>query len=489
MQEVVPFLQALPGCRAGAAGGASDAGARPVAHQVAAAAHAGRLVGVVDCTSSRLSCRTSIPFWQLGVAVPQEPRSCTPRNRPTRAHHGRRQLFRPVFGPPLCTSPSPVDTTPRPCSRRPDCPSSSGLRARAAEPFPSHTWLVPQGVPATTFPDPSTHVAAPVAHEVMPVLHGDGFPLQPVPAVQATQVPELLQTMLVPQLVPAGLSASSRQVGTPVLHALIPLMHAACGFVVQAWPAVHRVHWPFALQTWFAPQPLPAVFEAPSTQVCAPVAHEVTPAGTGIRVAGARLARGAGRAGAAAVADHVGAAGAPGRLVAEIQTDRRAGLAAVDACLARGRVGRAVDVGRAGGAGAVAVAHQVCAAGGPAGLAGAVDAGRAPVAHEVTPFLHAVGIPVHGWPVAHATASAVAVADLADAAAASRRWFRAVGAGGDGARAGGLALLAGRDCPCRSGRDARPAKPVPSQSDRRCTLRSPLWASRRCRPTRRSCRR
>jgi hypothetical protein len=73
------------------------------------------------------------------------------------------------------------------------------------------------------------------------------------------------------------LSASSRQVGTPVVHALIPFMHAACGFVVQAWPAVHRVHWPFALQTWFAPQPLPAGFEAPSTQVCAPVAHDVTP--------------------------------------------------------------------------------------------------------------------------------------------------------------------------------------------------------------------
>jgi hypothetical protein len=116
-------------------------------------------------------------------------------------------------------------------------------------PLPSHTWLDPHDMPAATFPLPSTHTAAPVAHETMPFLHCDGLPLQPLPAVHATQVPEALQTMLVPQLVPAALFVSSRHVCTPVVHALIPLMHAACGLVVHAMPAVQSVHWPFALQT------------------------------------------------------------------------------------------------------------------------------------------------------------------------------------------------------------------------------------------------
>jgi hypothetical protein len=127
------------------------------------------------------------------------------------------------------------------------------------------------------FPAPSTQVAAPVAHDTIPTLHGDGLPLHPLPAAHATQPPEPLQTMFVPQLVPAVLLLSSRHVGTPVVHAVVPLTQAACGLVVQAWPAAHRVHCPFALQTWLAPHPVPAAFSAPSTQVCAPVAHEVTP--------------------------------------------------------------------------------------------------------------------------------------------------------------------------------------------------------------------
>ena len=144
-------------------------------------------------------------------------------------------------------------------------------------PFPSQTWLEPHDVPAETLPIPSTQAGAPVAHETVPLLHGDGLPLQPLPAVQATHVPVPLQTMLVPHVVPAALLVSSRQVSTPVVHALIPLTQAACGFVEQAMPAVHSVHWPLALQTMLAPQPLPAGLTVPSTQVAAPVAHDVTP--------------------------------------------------------------------------------------------------------------------------------------------------------------------------------------------------------------------
>jgi hypothetical protein len=137
--------------------------------------------------------------------------------------------------------------------------------------------LDPHEIPAITLPGPSTHVGAPVAHETMPFLHAFGLPLQPLPAVQETQVPVPLQTMLVPQAVPAALFVSSRQVCTPVMHEVTPLTQAAFGFVVQDWPGAQRVHWPFALQTWLVPQPVPAAFMAPSTQICAPVAQEVTP--------------------------------------------------------------------------------------------------------------------------------------------------------------------------------------------------------------------
>jgi hypothetical protein len=133
-----------------------------------------------------------------------------------------------------------------------------------------------------TLPGPSTQLAAPVAHETMPLLHAFGLPLQPLPAVHAAQVPLPLQTMLVPQLVPALLLASSRQVCTPVVHEVTPKTHAACGLVLQDWPGAHSVHWPLALQTMLVPQPVPAAFMAPSTHVCVPVAQEVTPLAHGL---------------------------------------------------------------------------------------------------------------------------------------------------------------------------------------------------------------
>ena len=74
----------------------------------------------------------------------------------------------------------------------------------------------PHDTPAITLLVPSTQTGAPVAHEMTPFLHADGLPLHPAPAVHETQLPELLQTMLVPQLVPAALFVSSTHVCTPV---------------------------------------------------------------------------------------------------------------------------------------------------------------------------------------------------------------------------------------------------------------------------------
>jgi len=137
--------------------------------------------------------------------------------------------------------------------------------------------LDPHDTPAITLLVPSTQTGAPVEHEMTPFLHADGLPLHPAPAVHETQLPELLQTMLVPQLVPAALFVSSTHVCTPVEHEMTPFLHAELGFVAHDWPAVHSVHWPFALKTWLTPQPVPAALTAPSTQVGAPLMHEVTP--------------------------------------------------------------------------------------------------------------------------------------------------------------------------------------------------------------------
>jgi hypothetical protein len=101
-------------------------------------------------------------------------------------------------------------------------------------PRPSHTWLLPQGVPAVTLPVPSTQVCAPVVHEMTPLLHGDGLPPHEPPAAHMTQVPVPLQTMLVPQPVPAVFGVPSTQVWTPVLQDVTPLKHAPPGFVEQA---------------------------------------------------------------------------------------------------------------------------------------------------------------------------------------------------------------------------------------------------------------
>ena len=99
-------------------------------------------------------------------------------------------------------------------------------------PLPSHTMLVPQLVPPILLL-PSAQVIEPVVQEETPFLQMLGLPVHAPPAVQGTHAPEPLQTMFVPQLVPAALFVSSRQVWTPVLHEVMPFLHAAPGFIVH----------------------------------------------------------------------------------------------------------------------------------------------------------------------------------------------------------------------------------------------------------------
>ena len=188
------------------------------------------------------------------------------------------QLVPAIFGLPFAHVDMPVEHDAVPLKQTPGLPVQLCPGVHMPQnPCPSQTWLDPQDMPAMTLPVPSTQTAAPVAHEMTPTLQALGLPVHEAPPEHATQLPEALQTMFVPQLVPAALFVSSRQVWTPVVHEVMPSLHAALGFVAHVCPGVHTVHWPFALHTWFTPQPVPAALTAPSTQVCAPVAHDVVP--------------------------------------------------------------------------------------------------------------------------------------------------------------------------------------------------------------------
>src|SRR6478752_5893236 len=103
-----------------------------------------------------------------------------------------------------------------------------------------------------------------------------GLPVHEPPAVHATHAPEPLHTMLVPQLTPADLVPPSTQVCAPVEHVVVPLLQMV-RLAVHACPAVQDTHVPPPLQTMLVPQLTPADLAPPSTQVCAPVEHDVVP--------------------------------------------------------------------------------------------------------------------------------------------------------------------------------------------------------------------
>jgi hypothetical protein len=142
-------------------------------------------------------------------------------------------------------------------------------------PEPLHTMFVPQLTPADLLP-PSTQVCAPVEHAVVPFLQMLGLVVQAAPAVHDTQVPEPLHTWFMPQVVPAALLPPSTQAMEPLAHEVVPTLQAV-GLPVHAWPAVHDTQVPPPLQTMLVPQLTPADFAPPSTQVWAPVEHDVVP--------------------------------------------------------------------------------------------------------------------------------------------------------------------------------------------------------------------
>jgi hypothetical protein len=122
-----------------------------------------------------------------------------------------------------------------------------------------------QPVPLGLFP-PSTQVWTPVAQEVMPSLQALELVVQAAPAVHATQAPELLHTMLVPQLLPAVFCVLFKQVMAPVVQLVMPVKQGFA-FVVHAWLGVQEPQLPLPSQTMLVPQLVPPILLLPSAQV------------------------------------------------------------------------------------------------------------------------------------------------------------------------------------------------------------------------------
>jgi len=141
-------------------------------------------------------------------------------------------------------------------------------------PVPLQTRSVPQLVPGALLL-PSMHVWAPVAQDVVPFLQMFGLVVHATPAVQATQVPVPLQTRSVPQLVPAVLLPLSTHVCAPDAQDVVPVLQTP-GLVVHAVPAVHGPQVPL-LHTWFVPHDVPFALFPISAQTGTPVTHEVVP--------------------------------------------------------------------------------------------------------------------------------------------------------------------------------------------------------------------
>jgi hypothetical protein len=140
------------------------------------------------------------------------------------------------------------------------------------------TASAPQEVPSCFWVAVSRHCSVPVVQDVTPLTQGFGFVPQRTLATQVAQLPPL-QTRSGPQLVPfgSGAAALSTQASPPDAHEVMPVRHGS-PLPVQVSPAVHAMHPPVALHTWFTPQTVPGSLNvAVFSQVSEPVAQDVTP--------------------------------------------------------------------------------------------------------------------------------------------------------------------------------------------------------------------
>jgi hypothetical protein len=96
-------------------------------------------------------------------------------------------------------------------------------------------------------------VEVPVLQVRVPVWHGLPSGVQAPPLLHEAQLP-VLQTMPVPHDVPFGWLPDSTQTGAPVAHEVVPVLHAFAGWQLE--PAAQLTQVP-ALQTLSVPQATP----------------------------------------------------------------------------------------------------------------------------------------------------------------------------------------------------------------------------------------
>jgi hypothetical protein len=136
------------------------------------------------------------------------------------------------------------------------------------------TRLVPHVVPLTRFLPVSEQVIA-GEQACVPAWHGFAG-VQGSPTVHDTQLPEL-HTMFVPHEVPLATFPDSAQTGAPVLQVVVPVRHGL-PLTAQLAPTVQSAQAPVALQTLFVPQPVPAATSVPaSVQTGVPVVQASVP--------------------------------------------------------------------------------------------------------------------------------------------------------------------------------------------------------------------
>jgi hypothetical protein len=136
------------------------------------------------------------------------------------------------------------------------------------------TMFVPQVVPLARFRPVSAQVID--GEQVcVPAWHGLAG-VQASPVVHDTHAPEL-QTMFVPQAVPLATFADSTHTGAPLLHALVPVRHGLLG-TAQIAPSLQSPQTPVALQTLSVPQAVPAgTMAVPALQTGVPVPQASVP--------------------------------------------------------------------------------------------------------------------------------------------------------------------------------------------------------------------
>jgi hypothetical protein len=137
---------------------------------------------------------------------------------------------------------------------------------------PTQTMLVPQLVPSATLAD-STQTTAPVLQATLPVRHGLPLTAQVAFTVQAMQLPAGLQTMLVPQLVPAVTFVPLSTHWGPLEQVSAPTWQAFAAGMQEAfsWQATHAP----LLQTIPVPHELPFGWLFCSVQTAEPVVQTI----------------------------------------------------------------------------------------------------------------------------------------------------------------------------------------------------------------------